>query len=154
MADSSKLVTLALVLGGGYLAYRWFFVPEASASGTGGAAGAGATPAPPTPPAQPVDAVGFNSLDAIYARLASKAGSGPRTPDQFNFYLNAELPGGKTAPDPVAVFTDASFDRTATMSLANWWGAVAPWLKTTYGLSGLGVFGGLGALALSARGRR
>lgn len=108
------------------------------------------SPSTPTTPTAPT----FNSLDAIYARVQAAAGSTSQTPDQFNFYLNQQLPSGKTAPDPTAVFTQSGFDRTQSMTIANWWGAVAPWLQSNYGLSGLGMFGGLGALARRARGRR
>lgn len=154
MAGSNNLVTLALVGLGGYLVYEWLFAPSAAASTATNTAAAppSGTTTTSTPPASTAPA--FNSLDAIYARVAAKAGSAPQTPDQFNFLLNQELPSGKSAPDPLAVFTDSGFDRAQTMSLSNWWGAVAPWLKTTYGLSGLGVFGGLGALARGARGMR
>lgn len=92
-------------------------------------------PAPTTP--------AFNSLDAIYTRLAASVGNQQLDPDGFNFYLNQQLPSGVSAPDPLAVFTQAGFDRTQSMSLANYWGAVAPYLSAHMGLSGLGILGGL-----------
>lgn len=154
MAGSNNLLTILLVAGGGYLVYEWFLAPStAAATPTPGATpatpavpAAVAVPSAPTTPA-------FNSLDQIYARVKAAAPASA-TPDQFNFYLNQQLPSGKSAPDPTAVFTQAGFDRTQPMTIANWWGAVAPWLQSNYGLSGLGMFGGLGALARRARGRR
>jgi hypothetical protein len=145
-------MTLLLVAGGGFVLYEMFMKPAAAT------APAATTPTPtptpiPTPTVTLPTVPAFNSLDQIYARVKAAAPASA-TPDQFNFYLNQQLPSGKSAPDPTAVFTTAGFDRTQAMTIANWWGAVAPWLQSNYGLSGLGMFGGLGALARRARGRR
>jgi hypothetical protein len=86
-------------------------------------------------------------LDSIYSRLAAAVGSTPYTADQFNFFLARELPAGVAPPDPLAVFNaSGNWDRTVPMTLANYWGQMAPYLRANLGLSGLGVFGGLGAL--------
>lgn len=156
MASSNSLVTILLVGVGGYLIYEWFIAPSTAAATatptTPPVTPSLPPPAPGTPPAPAQPA--FNSLDQIYARIQAAVGTNTtQTPDQFNYFLNQQLPAGKTAPDPTAVFTQAGFDRTQPMTIANWWGAVAPWLQTNYGLSGLGMFGGLGSLARSARRR-
>lgn len=162
------IVKIGLIGGGAYVAYKMFFspAPVAPALGQPGAAPP-ATPAPPVgtpppapppptgtaPPAAPPPApaappVAFNTLDAIYTRLAAAAGSMERSADAFNYFLAQQLPAGKTPPDPVAVFGAAgNWDRTVPMTLANYWGTMAPYLRTNLGLSGLGVFGGLGSLS-------
>ncbi len=90
-------------------------------------------------PVTPATGIAFNSLDAIYQRIAAKVGSTPYTVHQFNYFLAAELPTGKTPPAP-GEFLPADFDDTKTMTFANYWGAVAPVLKSSLGLSGLGFY--------------
>jgi hypothetical protein len=159
---SNDLMKFGLIAGGAYLVYQWWGKPAASpvvpvSSGGAPAPAAGGStsttsPASATPPASstgtaPVP-VTFNTLDAIYARLAAAVGSTSLDADQFNFYLNRELPAGKSAPDPVTVWPMLGIDgaRGAQMTLSQYWGGMAPYLKANLGLSGLGVFGGLGAL--------
>ena len=139
--DMGGLLKIAAIGVGGYFLYDWWSkkqteVPAPASSGTGSGTAS-------TVPA-------FNSLDAIYQRLAKAVGSTQLTADGFNFYLAKELPAGKSAPAP-ETFLPADADRNATMTLANYWGVVAPRLKTDLGLSGLGAYASLYSVM---RGRR
>jgi hypothetical protein len=70
--------------------------------------------------------------------------------DTWDFYLNQALPAGKTAPDPMPIFVAAigpDFDRSAMFNAQGYWAIMAPALRSQLGLSGLGVYGGLGAIA-------
>jgi hypothetical protein len=77
---------------------------------------------------------------------ATAAGTTSTGVDGWGYYLN-QVPG-VVAPDPILPFTAANpnFDRSQNMSAAQYWAVIAPVLKTQYGLSGLGIYGGLGAL--------
>lgn len=150
MADNSgKLLTYGLIGVGGYFLYKWIVAPTPAASIASPAAAA--TPASSASAAAAPAAPAFNSLDQIYARLQAKA-PGSSTADAFNTYLAAELPAGKQPPDPLAVF-GGDFDRSQSMTLSNYWGAIAPYLQSTMGLSGLGLYGGLGRLIVMKRRR-
>lgn len=144
MADNSGMIKLGLVAAVAYYAYSqgWF-----SALGISPAA---ATPAPtPTPTPNPNAITGANSLDAIYTRLIVAAPSGSHGVDDWDYYLNAQLgPLGKTAPDPMPIFQAAvpNFDRSQAITGPQYWAVMAPALKTQLGMSGLGLYGGLGAL--------
>jgi hypothetical protein len=164
--DTSKIFTLGLVGVGSYMLYQHFTAaPVAAAAGgsaAGGSAPAGTAPAgqSATPPASsgggaqspaapasapaPPPPIAFNSLDAIYGRLSTAVGSTPLTADGFNYYLATVLPANITPPDPLLVFTSPTWNREGTMTLANYWGAMAPYLRDSLGLSGLGFYGGLG----------
>src|SRR5262245_6297955 len=140
MAGSSggTLLKVGLAAGAAYVAYEYLLKPAmATPSAPSQPSAPSGSPTPATPPPSRVP---YNSLDQIYARLAAAVGSTPYTADQFNYYLSAQLPAGKAPPDPAAVFGE-SFDRSKTMTLPNYWGAMAQYLKTSMGLSGLGVFG-------------
>lgn len=140
VADNS-IVKFAVIGAVGYFAYKYFFA-DASTTGTTDTTGAGGGTSPGgTTGTAPT--VNFNSLDAIYQRFAAAAGTSVRTPDQFNYYLAQQIPAGKTLPDPPTVFTQEGFDRNATMTIANYWGAMAPYLKANLGLSGLGFYASL-----------
>jgi hypothetical protein len=95
-----------------------------------------------TPASTPV--VAYNTLDAIGKRLAAAVGSVPYTADQFNYYLGQV--SGVTPPDPAAVFTQAGWDRTAPMTLAQYWSATSAYLAKNAGMSGLGHLGNLASL--------
>lgn len=128
--DMGGIIKIAAIGIGGYFLYDWWTKRPATPVSTSPATG-GAEPNP-----------GFNSLDAIYQRLAKAVGSTQLTADGFNFYLAKELPAGKSAPAP-ETFLPVGADREATMTLANYWGVVAPKLKTDLGLSGLGAYASL-----------
>lgn len=146
--DTGGIIKLALFGVGGYFLYDWWSKRK----------GRGTDVAAPPSSTNP-NTGGFTSLDAIYSRVAAAVGSTPYTADQYNFYLQRELPAGKTAPAPEAFLAEGA-DRNATMTLANYWGAVVPKLKSDLGLSGLrglGVYGDLYRLlngpSSEARGR-
>jgi hypothetical protein len=98
---------------------------------------------------------GANSLDSIYAAIvaAANAANVPAAGlnvDGWGYYLNNQLASqGLTAPDPMPIFTAAisGFARAQLMTAAQYWGIMAPALKSQLGLSGLGLYGGLGMLA-------
>jgi hypothetical protein len=164
--DTSKIFTLGLVGVGSYMLYQHFTAAPVAAAAGGSAAGGSApagtapagqsatppassgggaqSPAAPAPVPAPPPPIAFNSLDAIYGRLSTAVGSTPLTADGFNYYLARVLPANITPPDPLAVFTSPTWNREGTMTLANYWGAMAPYLRDSLGLSGLGFYGGLG----------
>lgn len=114
---------------------------------------------PPSPKA--------NVLDGIYTAMvkAANAPSAGLGVDAWGYYLNQQLgPLGLSAPDPMPLFQayvtsisapppggspgqPATFDRsTYTFSGPTYWAVMAPALRSQLGLSGLGLYGGLGAL--------
>lgn len=161
---------------GGYLAWQWYNNQAAAAAAQ---VAAGATPTPATPdstpaatapvgsatpvsPAAPAaNTASVSSLDSLYTELynnAKASGIDPGTgktgdgssvgPDGWNYYL-AALYGKAPMPDPTSVFPGV--DRSAPMPIAVYWGEMSKWLASIQGLSGLGIFGGLGALAARYR---
>ena len=174
--DSSKVLMLGALGVGGYLAYRWYQNQAAVAAAPATPAPAAAVPTSPAPatlaPATPAPvtvapvapAPVTHSLDSIYSALSAAAlaagvnlGTGVASgtnvgPDGWNYYLATvySLPGGGSLPDPNSVFPGV--DRSQPMSLATYWASMAPWLGSHAGLSGLGLFGGLGAVLRRERG--
>lgn len=154
-----KPLNMLLIAGGGYALYWWLTHQTPAAPTTTGGTAAGATAgatAGTNTGSTTGGALAFNSLDAIYKRTAAKVsaayGSAPQTSDTFNFFLQQELPAGVVAPDPCAVFGAAcGRDSASPMTLANYWGAMAPYLRANMGLSGLGFYGGLAGLAYASR---
>lgn len=173
MADSSKLITLALVAGGGYLAYKFFFEPATSAAastGTPAPVGASSPPASTvTPgtatfnPAAPVTTTSAPpNLDTLKGSLFAairKAGQGDilptqQTPDTWNFWLMKVVQPFSPnwlAPGPETLFPSAT-DAHAAVDFNAWWAAVTPILSSNLGLSG--VYTGLGRIARGLRGIR
>ena len=138
-----------MLAGGGYLLYRAVapgltgaLTPAIAAPAPSGSSTAAVVNKPPP--------IAYNTLDAVYQRLSAAVGTTPYNVHQFNYFLAQQLPAGKAAPNP-GTFLPAGFDDTQTMTLANYWSAVTPVLRSEYGLSGLGIFGGLGALARRGR---
>ncbi len=157
MADNSMLVKVGLFGAAGYLAYRYGLfssfglAPAATAPAPGsgspiaGPPPAGSTPPAATPPASTSPAPSV--LDGIFARIQSKAGAGASLgPDEWGWYLNNELAalGKGSAPDPVPLFGQRPF---SPMSAAQWWGPMSSALQSQMGLNGLGIYGGLAAIA-------
>jgi hypothetical protein len=71
---------------------------------------------------------------------ATKDGITQQGPDAWAVYaVNAGAPNPMPAPE------DAELTRV-NMTAAQYWSAMAPVLKTKNGLSGLGIYGGLGVL--------
>lgn len=143
MADSSGLVKIGLVGAAAYYAYRQGWL---SSFGIGAPAAPAA--AAPAAPAAPI-ITGANTVDGVSAKLIA-ANTGPSTVDEWGYYLNQVLSLlGKSAPDPMPLFTAAvpGFDRSQKLSAAQYLSVMGPALKTSLGLSGLGGYAGLAALA-------
>jgi len=159
VADNSTLIKLAVAGGVGYFAYTqgWLsFLGMSPAGSTTPPPGAQtnppaaqppattpATTTPPTTPTTPATSV----LDGIFARIQASAGANAQlNPDDWGWYLNNELSalGRPAAPDPVPLFGARP---QPTMGAAAWWGPMSAALKSQLGLSGLGVYGGLAAMA-------
>lgn len=147
MADNSGMIKLGLIAVVGYYAYSQGWL---SALGIGPAAIAApivpTTGAAPVVPVAPIPPSGpaFNSLDSIYTRLVAAAkadGTTSTGPDGWNFYAVSV-----GAPNPMPAPEDAGLTRV-NMTAAQYWAAMAPLLKTQHGLSGLGMYGTLGAIS-------
>jgi hypothetical protein len=136
MKDIIKWLAIGV---GAYWVYETYFATPAVATTTP----ATTTPATTTPATTtPATTPAFNSLAAIYSRMVAAAPSNALTADQWNVYL--ALVSAVAAPDPNAVFTftDAN-PRTATMTAAQYWSKMEPYL-VTQGMSGLGLYRGMG----------
>jgi hypothetical protein len=151
-------IKYGLLAVGGYLLYEWLFATPATAATAAPASTAPASPAP----AQSA----FNKLDAIYSRLKTAAAADPNftgsgdslsgIPNRFNVYLARVWDGTATGtaapanpitvPDPGAVFPGV--DLNQPMTAATYWAGMSKALSSQYGLSGLGFYGGLGALIM------
>jgi len=158
--DGSKLLMIGGLGVGGYLAYQWYqknygavVAPAAAPAATAAASSPAVSTPAPAPVARP--------LDAIYQALAAAASAGGVNlttgvsstgqnidSNGWNWYLSSvySLPGGAALPGSLFPNTDGQ-----PMTLAAYWGVMAPWLASTQGLSGLGTFGGLGAIAARMR---
>jgi len=142
-----------------YLAYSqgWLSflgLGTAAAPATGTPATAGSTPLAvgvPTPipvSTSPAPVNASSTLDALYTKMvtaAKAAGTTSTGVDGWGYYLNNS---GITAPDPIPAFSAAipNFDRSQNFTAPAYWAIMAPALRSQLGLSGLGVYGGLGAL--------
>jgi hypothetical protein len=89
------------------------------------------------------------SLDSVYTQLktagaaAGFSGSGDSlsaSPDQWNYFLNSLFPSNSANLD--ALFPAPN--RFSPVTAAKFWSAVGPVLGKQFGLSGLGLFAGLG----------
>ena len=147
--NTGTLVKVGIIGAVAYYAYTQGWL---SMLGLTPAAAEAATPAAATPAPNPNAIVGANSLDAISIRVLSAAGTGSRTVDEWNYFLGSAAPQ-VTPPDPMPLFSAAvpNFDRSQKLTFGQYWGVMAPALKTQMGLSGLGIYGGL---AVAARGYR
>ena len=140
MADNSGLIIKVGIFGA--VAYYAYSQGWLSSLGIGTAT----TPVTPTTTAAtPVTATGANSLSAIQAAtiLQAKAPAAGLAVDDWGWYLNNVLaPLGKTAPDPMPLFTAAipGFARSQLVTAANYWAVMAPALQSQLGLSGLGMY--------------
>jgi hypothetical protein len=155
----SSLVSVGLLGGAAYLAYRFFFASTASAAASPTAPAAPGLPAPaqPSAPAQPA----FNSLDQTYQRLAQTIqqnstdpalsqvqGQWTAVPDVFNYYLARVSSNSLPASAMGQLFGQEPQPAT---SLAAFWSAASGWLAQNKGLTGIG---GRGLAGIIARGRR
>ncbi len=132
--DMGSILKFGAIGVGGYFLYDWWThrtptVTTPKPAATGGTGG-GST-------------AGFTSIDATAARIMAAAGAGATfTADGWNVYLQRELQAGKVAPDPASFIGDSPRDKALTF--AQYWGAIMPKLKADLGLSGMGMFYGLG----------
>jgi hypothetical protein len=140
--------------------------PTAAASSTTAAATTStvatpaATPAAPVTPT-PVTPAAPSALDTMYASLKNQAasdsfftGSGDArtgSVDHWNYYLAQLVPAGVTIPG--GLFSNVAGDDPNNLTAAQYWAVMAPWLASNAGLSGLGMYGGLGAIVRAYRGR-
>ena len=119
-----------------------------------------ATPAAPVTPT-PVTPAAPSALDTMYASLKNQAasdsfftGSGDArtgSVDHWNYYLAQLVPAGVTIPG--GLFSNVAGDDPNNLTAAQYWAVMAPWLASNAGLSGLGMYGGLGAIVRAYRGR-
>lgn len=146
------VLTIGAVGIGGYLLYQWWQGQTAAA--------AVSAPASPTPTAAanastPVpSASSVSSLDALYRAMVQAAAAAGHTAtltaDQWGYYLGQVA--GSPAPDALQAFP--SFNRATnwpSISSAQYWAGIAPLVAQQKGLSGLGLFGGLGRIAMGRR---
>ncbi len=115
-----------------------------NAASTVHASGPVTTPAASSAPAvQSLDSV-YTKLKTLAAADANFTGTGDAissSPDHWNYYVNQLLPGA-------AVNLDTLFggpNRFSPITAAVFWAAAGPVLGKQFGLSGLGLFAGLGA---------
>jgi len=146
LADTlGSLLKWGLIGGAAWIAYEYFFAAPAAAV----TAPPATTPPATTPPATtpPAPSSTYNTLTALFNRVTADAAAQNLTtqsPDAWNALFVQE--GGNqiingSLPDPVSLF--GSHD---PITLAQWWAGTSGWLATTKGLTGLGVFSGLGRL--------
>ena len=131
-----------------------------AASTTSTVATPAATPAAPVTPT-PVTPAAPSALDTMYASLKNQAasdsfftGSGDArtgSVDHWNYYLAQLVPAGVTIPG--GLFSNVAGDDPNNLTAAQYWAVMAPWLSSTAGLSGLGIYGGLGAIVRRNRRR-
>lgn len=130
-----------------YWIYTNFFAPAPAATATTTTTPTTTTPTTPVAPTST-----FNTLDAIYSRMvaaatADKAAS-TLTADQWNVYLKLNS-NVSSPPDPPTVFPDQ--DRATLMTSAQYWAGMSAYLAKNMGMSGLGLYGGLGAFIRRVR---
>lgn len=75
------------------------------------------------------------------------------TPDVFNYYLQQAFPNPPaTSPDGWPPNGAVLFvNQSVPITLGNYWAAVSSYLSSQMGLSGLGIFAGLGMIASAGR---
>jgi len=161
MADNTWLVLGAAAVGG----YLWYRKSQASHGSVGQVS---LPPVPASVPGPiPTGAPGLPTpnLDRIYNTLlgyvsndGGNAFSGmyektktPITITEWNSYL--ALSSGLTPPDVNSLFPNQVVNQywSGPMPITVYWPVVSAYLSQKYGLSGLGIFGGLGALAMAGR---
>ena len=163
MADNSGIIKIGAVAVAAYVAYSqgWLsFLGIGTAAATTAATPAAATPAAAAAaPAAATPNPKANVLDGIYTAMvkAANAPSAGLTVDQWGYYLNQQLGAlNLQAPDPAPLFAATiaqastalpALDRSTFLVTAPaYWAVMAPALQTQLVLSGLGIYGGLGAL--------
>jgi hypothetical protein len=146
--STGMLLKVGLFGGAAWLAYKQGWL---SMFGLSPAPAPAPAPASPTSTSPPMP-VGASSLDGIHQQLsrAAKAPAVGLNVDSWGYFLNQILSasGKGAAPDPMPLFSAAipGFDRSQLVTDIQYWTVMAPALKDQLGLSGLGFYGGLGAV--------
>ncbi len=118
-------------------------IPNAGGGAGTSTSTAGTTGATNPPAAQSLDSV-YTKLKAAVAGDPNFTGSGDAlsgSPDHWAYYLNLLYPGNSANLD--ALFPAPN--RSSPVTAAQFWTAVGPGLGKQFGLSGLGLYAGLGA---------
>jgi hypothetical protein len=172
MADNttSKVLTLGALAVAAYFVYEWFFVTPAAATTTTTTT----TPASTTTTSSTTStastgttAAATMSLASLYSALvaACTAANDPAiqnngetltsNPNVFNTYMARILPNapaGYTGVDwPPNTTTVFGANQNAPITITAYWTAMSAYLSQYAGMSGLGVFVGLGQLARMGR---
>jgi hypothetical protein len=158
VADNSGLMIKAGLAGAAaWLAYKQGWLSMLGLPGPATAA-TPATVAPTTAVPKVVDpnaAVGYNTLDAIHGRMVAAAKAPPvgLNVDTWNYFL-AQVDSGLVPPDPMPIFQAAipGFSRDQLLTDLQYWTPMSQYLAKNMGLTGLGIYGTLGALAMQQRG--
>ena len=143
----NKMVIIGGIGIAGYFAYKWY---------TGQTAAAPASSAV----AAPTVSQGSLQMDSWYGQLKNSAasdstnftGSGDAlsgSPDHWAYNLNV-IAGYQVPLDSLFGAVNSGGLRDSKITAAMFWSKVAPGLQSTKGLSGLGMFGGLGGWAARA----
>ncbi len=159
---TSKVLTLGALAVAAYFVYEWFFVTPAAATTTSTTA-APATSATSTAAAAPATL----SLASLYSQLVAMvtAANDPAvtnsgetltsSPNVFNTYMARILPSapaGYTGTDwPPNTTTVFGANENAAITITAYWTAMSAYLSQYAGMSGLGIFVGLGQLASMGR---
>lgn len=144
MADNTGIIKIGIFGAAAYYAYRQGWLSFLGI-GTPAAVAPATTTLATTVPVNPNPIVGANTVTGIQAAtiLAAKAPPEGLSVDDWGYTLNSVLANqGKVAPDPMPIFTEAvpGFDRSQKLTAAQYWGVMAPALKSQLGLSGLGLY--------------
>lgn len=145
MADKGALIKIGVFGAVAYYAYTQGWLSFLGLGTSTASSSAGTTTTAVTTPL--VSSPASNQLDTLYTKMvnaATAAGTTSTGVDGWGYYLNQFT----TAPDPMPAFQaqNPNFDRSQNMTAAQYWAVIAPVLKTQLGLSGLGLYGGLGDL--------
>lgn len=140
MADNSGMIKIGVAAAVAYYAYSKGWLSSLGI----GAPAVTTTTTPVAAVVSPNAITGANTIDGIYARMVAAAGNNKTmTIDAWDTFLASA--GQLTPPDPMPLFQAAvpGFDRSQLLTAAQYWAVMAPALKTTFGLSGIGVMGRL-----------
>jgi hypothetical protein len=148
MMNTGGLLKIGAVGVGAYLTYKWYTGRTASPATSVAAVAA------------PTASTGSLQMDSWYSQLKSSAasdstnftGSGDGlsgSPDHWAYNLNV-IAGYQAPLDSLFGAVGSGGLRDSSITAAMFWSKVAPGLQSTKGLSGLGIYGGLGSLASRA----
>jgi hypothetical protein len=160
--STSKVLTLGALAVAAYFVYEWFFVTPAAATTTT------TTPATTTTTTATATAAPATlSLASLYSQLVAMvtAANDPAVtnsgetltsnPNVFNTYLARIMPsapagytGTDWPPNTTTVFGAA---QNSPIAITAYWTAMSAYLSQYAGMSGLGIFVGLGRLASMGR---